>query len=116
METTEVTMDGSIESAAEALLTPTETEAAEVVEEETQEVESEETEVDDEPELEASQDEDEQDDITEDDDEEIDAVPKRWQSHVTQKENKKSIAAFDCVMLTELRCALRNGSAWAPKI
>lgn len=94
METTEVTMDGSIESAAEALLTPTENEAAEVVEEETQEVESEETEVDDEPELEASQDEDEQDDITEDDDEEIDAVQEE-QSYTVKIDGEERAVTLD---------------------
>jgi hypothetical protein len=41
-------------------------------------------------------------------DEEIGAVPERWRIHVTQQDSKKSIAAFDCVVLTEIRCALRK--------
>lgn len=46
---------------------------------------------------------------------EIDAVPPRWRVHVCQSDTKKARAAFDCVVLTELRCGLRNGSVWAPE-
>lgn len=48
-------------------------------------------------------------------DDQIGAIPPRWREHVFQSDNKKAGAAFDCVVLTELCCALRNGSVWAPE-
>lgn len=74
METTETNLDGSIESAAEALLAPIETEETETEEEQVAPEESDEEE-NEESEQEQEHEEDE-DDITEDDDDtEDDAVP-----------------------------------------
>ena len=47
--------------------------------------------------------------------EQFDAVPPRWRDHVCQSDTKSAGAAFDGVVLTELRCGLRNGSVWAPE-
>ena len=48
-------------------------------------------------------------------DDQIDAVAPRWHDLVLQSDTNRAKAAFDCVVLIELRCALRNGSAWAPE-
>ena len=93
METTETNLDGSIESAAEALLAPIETEETETEEEQVAPEESDEEE-NEESEQEQEHEEDE-DDITEDDDDtEDDAVPES-QSFTVKIDGEEKAVTLD---------------------
>ncbi len=93
METTETNLDGSIESAAEALLAPIETEETETKEEQVAPEESDEEE-NEESEQEQEHEEDE-DDITEDDDDtEDDAVPES-QSFTVKIDGEEKAVTLD---------------------
>jgi hypothetical protein len=89
VETTEEIMDGSIESAAEAILEQPETEETEV-EEEVEDTEPE-TEEADEEEPESQDEDEEEDDISEDDEDEDDAVPESQTFTVKIDGEEKSV-------------------------
>ena len=94
METTETNLDGSIESAAEALLAPIETEETETKEEQVAPEESDEEE-NEESEQEQEHEEEDEDDITEDDDDtEDDAVPES-QSFTVKIDGEEKAVTLD---------------------
>jgi hypothetical protein len=94
VETTETNLDGSIESAAEALLAPIETEETETKEEQVAPEESDEEE-NEESEQEQEHEEEDEDDITEDDDDtEDDAVPES-QSFTVKIDGEEKAVTLD---------------------